>query len=81
MLNYLLPYEVWLDGPLGVIHHLKRPEIRSQFAPSLQALPLGQTHIAWVAGKVKKTAIVRARYWINMQSTLDKNQPMHCVIC
>lgn len=51
MLNYLLPYEVWLDGPLGVIRHLTRPEIRAQFAKSLQSLPLDQTHIAWLGGK------------------------------
>lgn len=51
MLNYLLPYEVWESGPLGVIAHLKRPEIREQFGKSLQSLPLNTTHIAWVAGK------------------------------
>ncbi|MEM7536903.1 MAG: amidohydrolase family protein, partial [Chloroflexota bacterium] len=51
MLNYLLPYEVWTDGPLGVIRHLKRPDIRQQFTHSLQQLPLDATHIAWVGGK------------------------------
>lgn len=51
MLNYLLPYEVWENGPLGVLGHLKRPEIRNQFAQSLQALPLHTTHIAWVMSK------------------------------
>ena len=51
MLNYLLPYEVWENGPLGVIAHLTRPEIREQFNQSLQALPLDTTHIAWLGGK------------------------------
>lgn len=51
MLNYLLPYEVWKDGPLGVMPRLKQPEIRARFAQSLQALPLDGIHIAWVLSK------------------------------
>ncbi|MEM7131849.1 MAG: D-aminoacylase [Chloroflexota bacterium] len=51
MLNYLLPYEVWEDGPLGVVRHLTRPDIRARFAQSLRAFPLDQTHIAWLGGK------------------------------
>jgi len=51
MLNYLLPYEVWQDGPIGVIAHLRRPEIRRRFARALESLPLDATHIAWVGGK------------------------------
>jgi N-acyl-D-amino-acid deacylase len=49
MLNFLLPYEVWQDGPLGVLGHLDRPEIRQRFAAGLEALgfPLEQIHIAW----------------------------------
>ena len=51
MLNYLLPYEVWQDGPLGVLGHLDRPEIRSRFRAALAAfgVPLSQMHIAWTA--------------------------------
>ena len=51
MLNFLLPYEVWEDGPLGVLGHLDRPEIRQRFAAGLEALgfPLEQIHIAWTA--------------------------------
>lgn len=51
MLNYLLPYEVWENGPLGVLRHLTRRDIRKQFDQSLQLLPLDTTTIAWVAGK------------------------------
>lgn len=51
MLNYLLPYEAWVDGPMGVIAQLRRPEIRARFARALQSLPLDATHIAWVASK------------------------------
>jgi N-acyl-D-amino-acid deacylase len=51
MLNFLLPYEVWEDGPLGVLGQLDRPEIRQRFAVGLEALgfPLEQIHIAWTA--------------------------------
>ncbi len=48
MLNYLLPYEAWRDGPLGVLSHLKDPTIRARFTQGLQLLPLETTYIAWV---------------------------------
>ncbi len=51
MLNYLLPYEVWEDGPTGVLKHLTRPEIRDRFNRSLALFPLDAAHIAWVASK------------------------------
>jgi N-acyl-D-aspartate/D-glutamate deacylase len=51
MLNFLLPYEVWADGPLGVSRWLDRPEIRERFRAGLDALavPLDQITIAWTA--------------------------------
>ncbi len=51
MVNYLLPYEVWQDGPLGVLAQLDRPEIRLRFCEALAAfgVPLSQIHIAWTA--------------------------------
>jgi N-acyl-D-amino-acid deacylase len=51
MLNYLLPYEVWQDGPLGVLGNLDRPETRARFRAGLDALavPLDQITIAWSA--------------------------------
>ena len=51
MLNYLLPYEVWEDGPLGVPARLRDPAIRARFAHALQFTPLDETYIAWVPGK------------------------------
>ena len=51
MLNFLLPYEVWEDGPLGVIPKLKDPVIRARFAQALKETPLDATHIAWLPGK------------------------------
>jgi N-acyl-D-amino-acid deacylase len=51
MVNFLLPYEVWCDGPLGVLARLDRPEIRARFREALAAfgVPLSQIHIAWTA--------------------------------
>jgi N-acyl-D-amino-acid deacylase len=51
MVNFLLPYEVWSDGPLGVLSKLDRPEIRARFREALAAfgVPLSEIHIAWTA--------------------------------
>lgn len=51
MLNYWLPYSVWEDGPLGVLAHLKRRDVRAQMNENLRHVDLSQTHIAWVPGK------------------------------
>jgi N-acyl-D-amino-acid deacylase len=51
MLNYWLPYEAYEQGPLGVLAHLKRPEIRAQMEENLRHVALDKTHIAWVPGK------------------------------
>lgn len=53
MLSYLLPYEVWEDGPLNAVSRLTDPVIRERFAALLAnyALSLDQIHIAWVGSK------------------------------
>lgn len=53
MLNFLLPNEVWEDGPLAVLPKLRDPAIRERFAVGLEIydLDLDQIHIAWVHGK------------------------------
>jgi N-acyl-D-amino-acid deacylase len=53
MLNFLLPNEVWEDGPLAVIPKLRDPGLRSRFAAGLEAykLDLDALQIAWTHGK------------------------------
>jgi N-acyl-D-amino-acid deacylase len=51
MLNYWLPYEVYEQGPLGVLAHLKRVDVRAQMGENLRHVDLAATHIAWLPGK------------------------------
>jgi N-acyl-D-amino-acid deacylase len=51
MFNYLLPYEVWEDGPLGVVDKLRDPIVRERAAMLLECFPLPADKIrfAWCA--------------------------------
>jgi len=53
MLNFLLPYEVWEDGPLGVMEKLRDPAVRARFAAGLDVyhLDLDEIHIAWTLSR------------------------------
>ncbi|MBC8289039.1 MAG: amidohydrolase family protein [Planctomycetes bacterium] len=50
MLNYLLPTEIWDQGPLAVLGRLNDPMMRKRFADGLEAqrVPVDKLHIAWV---------------------------------
>jgi N-acyl-D-amino-acid deacylase len=50
MLNYLLPYDVWTNGPLAAMSHLNDAQTRARFAHSLSLLDLDNIHIAWLPG-------------------------------
>lgn len=78
MLNFLLPYEVWQDGPLGVLRHLERPEIRARFRAGLDALgvPLDEITLAWTAGDVAKPY-----YGYHLQEYVSRtDQPLEDVL-
>lgn len=53
MLNYLLPYEAWDDGPLGVMARMRQPEVFRRFAAGLKTYlsNLDKITIAWMPGQ------------------------------
>jgi N-acyl-D-amino-acid deacylase len=53
MVNYLLPYEVWEDGPIATLGKLTNSGVRERFAAGLDAmrLPLDRIRIAWLQSK------------------------------
>ncbi|MEZ6132927.1 MAG: amidohydrolase family protein [Planctomycetaceae bacterium] len=53
MLNYLLPYDVWEDGPLAAMARLNDPELRPRFRKILDGYKLDPDgiRIAWVASR------------------------------
>jgi N-acyl-D-amino-acid deacylase len=53
MINYLLPYDVWEDGPIATIGKLTDTGVRARFAAGLDAmrLPLDRIRIAWLQSK------------------------------
>lgn len=51
MLQYLLPHEVWVDGPIAALQKLSDPHIRRRFGRALDDMSLGGIHIAWVGSK------------------------------
>jgi N-acyl-D-amino-acid deacylase len=53
ILHYLLPYEVWEDGPLAAVAKLADPAIRARFESLLACCgaPLERIVLAWTASK------------------------------
>jgi N-acyl-D-amino-acid deacylase len=59
MLNYMLPYDLWEDGPLAVQARLRDPEVRARFGRSMATYPLEQIHIAWLPSRENQRFIGR----------------------
>jgi N-acyl-D-amino-acid deacylase len=53
MLNYLLPYEVWQEGPLNALSRLHLPEVKARFRQGLACLgeDLDRMYIAWLGSR------------------------------
>ena len=51
MLNYLLPYEVWEEGPIRAMAKLKDTRLRRLFGEDLKRFDLDLATIAWLPGK------------------------------
>ena len=53
MLNYLLPYDAWENGPLAALAQLNDPGVRERFKANLRSyeLDLENIRIAWLPGK------------------------------
>lgn len=80
MLNSLLPYEAWDDGPLGVAAMLGKPAIRERFAHDLATVykpQLERIRIAWVPSKAN--AVHQGKSLAEYIATVDK--PAADAIC
>jgi N-acyl-D-amino-acid deacylase len=51
MLNFLLPFEVWENGPIAAMTRLTDPHVRRQFDRELANTKLDRAYIAWLPGK------------------------------
>ncbi|MBM83579.1 MAG: N-acyl-D-amino-acid deacylase [Planctomycetaceae bacterium] len=53
MLNYLLPYDFWEDGPMAAMGKMADPKLRARFRDGLLAnrLEVDKLRIAWVGSK------------------------------
>ena len=53
MLSYLLPYDVFEDGPLAACENLASPETRARFAEGLKSYRLDMDHVrfAWIGSE------------------------------
>jgi N-acyl-D-amino-acid deacylase len=51
MFNYLLPYEVWEQGPLAALKHLREPAVRERLEALLECfmIPVDKIAVAWTA--------------------------------
>ena len=51
MLNFLMPYEIWDQGPLAALDQLRTRRFRDRLASILDVPPLDQAIVAWTSSK------------------------------
>ncbi|MCB0322154.1 MAG: amidohydrolase family protein [Bdellovibrionales bacterium] len=57
MLSYLLPYEVWVDGPLAAAEKLQDRRMRARFARYLDGYDLEAVLISWLPSEKNRSWI------------------------
>lgn len=93
MLSFLLPYEVWKDGPLAALGNLSKPETRRRCAEGAAAnqMRFDQIHVAWVLSRdnehliglsLEQIASQRgvAPHEVMFDLLLEENMAVLCVI-
>lgn len=79
MINYILPYEVWEDGPLAVCTKLRDKAVRERYADLLAgfSVPLDRLKLAWVSSKEN------SRYQGQSVAAYAEqvNKPVHDALC
>jgi N-acyl-D-amino-acid deacylase len=79
MLNYLLPYEVWEDGPLAAADKLRDPQVRERAHLSVECFDLPPEFItlAWLAGDDK----LQYRGWSLAQYAMHVGKSVSEALC
>ena len=54
MLNYILPFELWKDGPRAVLEHLSDPQLRAKCGEELRDADFENFVIAWLESERNK---------------------------
>lgn len=78
MLHFLLPYEVWDDGPLAAYGKLNQPDIRRRFYEGVSAnrMRFDQIRIAWLPSRENAALIGRTLAEFAAEANLDPAEAM-----
>ncbi|MGE4137770.1 MAG: amidohydrolase family protein [Pirellulales bacterium] len=79
MLHYLLPYEVWQDGPLAAIDKLADPQVRARAERMIACydLPPDRVTLAWCASAANRRHVGRTL----AEYAADQNKSVGQALC